>query len=272
MELNIQHDCIGVFDSGIGGLSVANAISGLLPKENLLYIADNANAPYGSKPPAEVQKYAHQLTEILLAAGAKMIVVACNTATAMAINSLREKWLDVPFVGMEPAIKPAANATKTGVIGVMATQITLGSERYKSLAGRFAKSLTVMEDPCRGLVPLIEAGTRGKELTQMLHAILDPMLDAGADTLVLGCTHYPIVEEEIRSICGSNVEIIDPAMPTARQVKRLLNDAIAVGAESENLDEVANARYDFFATGSAVSIHRTLLELENLNKYRALVS
>lgn len=274
MNLNFQHDCIGVFDSGIGGLTVANAVSGLLPKENLLYIADNANAPYGSKPPAEVQKYAHRLAQKLIEAGAKLILVACNTATAMAIDQLRATWPDILFVGIEPAIKPAAAATRSGVIGVMATQITLGSERYKDLTGRFAHELQVIEDPCIGLVPLIEEGIQDERLTDKLHRILDPMLQGGADTLVLGCTHYPLVADQIRDICGAEVHIINPVAPTAQQVARLLNEPVVKLSTLQTdttVELAAGPRYDFFATGSAVPLQRALLSLADLNKHRALV-
>ncbi|MEM8583206.1 MAG: glutamate racemase [Bacteroidota bacterium] len=274
MNFNFQHDCIGVFDSGIGGLTVANAVSGLLPKENLLYIADNANAPYGSKPPAEVQKYAHRLAQKLIQAGAKLILVACNTATAMAIDQLRATWPDMPFVGIEPAIKPAAAATRTGVIGVMATQITLGSERYKDLTGRFAHELRVIEDPCIGLVPLIEEGIQDERITDKLHRILDPMLEGGADTLVLGCTHYPLVIAHIRAICGAEVHIINPVAPTAQQVARLLNEParkIPTLQTDATVEVASDPRYDFLATGSAAPLQRALLHLADLNKHRALV-
>jgi len=281
LNLNLQHDCIGVFDSGIGGLSVANAVSALLPNENLLYIADNANAPYGSKPPAEVQKFAHRISEALIQAGAKLILVACNTATAIAIDHLRQSWPDVPFVGIEPAVKPASETSKSGVIGVMATQITLGSERYKDLTGQFAQGLKVIEDPCLGLVPLIEEGIEDERLLGKLNAILQPMLTAGADTLVLGCTHYPFIEKQIQTICGPDMQIINPAEPTARQVERLLEETNRKGSSSKatplQQEKGTSAsppqpRYDFFATGSAVPIQRALFKVVSLNKGRALVS
>ncbi|MEM7571735.1 MAG: glutamate racemase [Bacteroidota bacterium] len=265
-RLHLQHDCIGVFDSGIGGLTVANAVSSLLPAENLIYIADNARAPYGRRTPAEVQQFSRQITDQLLRAGAKLILVACNTATARAIDQLRLDFPTIPFVGIEPAVKPAAAATSSGVIGVLATQITLGSERYQQLASRYTGELRVIEDPCIGLVLKIEAGASEKELRPFLEDILHPMCAAGADTIVLGCTHYPLIADQIQAICGPAVTLINPAQATARQLAHVLESkhATVVTAHSP--------RYDFWATASAYPLERSLQQLPNLNRRRALVA
>ena len=265
-SLHLLHDCIGVFDSGIGGLTVANAVSELLPTENLLYIADNGRAPYGRRTPAEVQQFSHQITIALQQAGAKLILVACNTATARAIDQLRLAFPDLQFVGIEPAVKPAAAATKTGVIGVLATQITLGSERYQQLADRYARQLQILEDPCIGLVPKIEAGQKAEQLRPFLEGILNPMLAANADTIVLGCTHYPLIKDQIQAICGPEVSLINPAMATARQVARLIAEQ-PTAAQS-----ISSPRYDFWATASSLSLERTLQQLPSLNRHRALVA
>jgi glutamate racemase len=216
---------IGLFDSGIGGLTVARAVRERLPREALLYFGDSGNAPYGPRPAAEITALSRAATEWLLAHGAKLIVVACNTATAAALETLRQTFPDVPFVGMEPAVKPAAAATRTGRIGILATQATLGSERYHRLAERFAPTSLVLEDPCIGLVPLIEAGERDTQaVADLLHRIIAPMHAADIDTLVLGCTHYPLVRPLIQEIAGPEVTIIDPAPAVARQTERLLTE------------------------------------------------
>jgi glutamate racemase len=285
---------IGVFDSGIGGLSVANAISGLLPQESLLYVADNARAPYGARSRQEIVAYSEQITRALLGAGTKMVVVACNTATSLAIDHLRELFPEVPFVGLEPAVKPAANGQR---IGVLATRATLTSPRYLALRDRFLPGRPVWEDPCVGLVPIIEAEAPGSPiLREKLHQILDPMVAEGIDTLVLGCTHYPMVREDIQAVCGPGVDVIDPAPAAARQVARLLEKyglitpgtaaSVAVGngaSPHEKLkysslprasspdDHSAPPLYDFYTTGTAIPLQRSLSSLPQLKAHRRLL-
>ena len=248
---------IGVFDSGIGGLSVANAICGLLPRENLLYVADNARAPYGQRSLGEIRAFSLDITERLLRAGVKLIVVACNTATSAAIDHLRERYPDVPFVGLEPAIKPAAAGRS---IGVLATEATLRSDRYRELRARYLTDRPVWENPCRGLVPLIEADS--PELDAYLVDLLAPAQHI--DTLVLGCTHYPLVQEQIAAALPAGVRIIDPSLPAARQVVRRLEQLGAVaGGEGGG-----GGIHDFLSSGSAVPLQRTLLRLPELNQGR----
>jgi len=218
-------DPVGIFDSGIGGLSVVDAIVRLLPKERLLYFGDTARIPYGTKSPDTIREYSAQITRFLLEQGCKAIVVACNTASAPALHYLREQWPEVPIVGMEPAVKPGAQATKTGKVGVLATRGTLQSERYATLMSRFASHIQVLEDPCLGLVELIEnAQFDTPETEALLRRIVVPMLEQGVDTLVLGCTHYPFVEPLIRRITGEQVAIINPAPAVARQLERMLRE------------------------------------------------
>lgn len=265
---------IGVFDSGIGGLSVANAISGLLPRESLLYVADNARAPYGPQPAEDILAYSHEITRWLIAAGAKMVVVACNTATSIAIDNLRDSFPEMPFVGLEPAVKPAAAGRR---VGVLATAATLSSPRYLTLKERYLADRPIYENPCIGLVPLIEQEKPGSPvLAARLHDILDPMLEDGLDTLVLGCTHYPMIKEDIQAVCGSGVGIIDPAPAAARQVKRLLKE-YNLGVEaspslpSPNHPRTRVCAHDFFATGSSQPLQRALLCLPSLNDHRRLL-
>lgn len=216
---------IGIFDSGVGGLSVLREIRRQLPQENLLYVADQAHVPYGSRPLDEIRQFSEAISRFLLAAGAKLIVVACNTASAAALTYLRQTLPDVPFVGMEPAVKPAAQQTRNGRVGVLATATTFASERYADLMARFAGDVQVWEDPCHGLVDLIEAGQIEDAATEgLLRTIITPMLAGGVDTLVLGCTHYPFVIPLLEQLSGPAVRIIDPAPAIARQTERLLQE------------------------------------------------
>ncbi|MBX3057064.1 MAG: glutamate racemase [Anaerolineae bacterium] len=216
---------IALFDSGVGGLSVLTHIRAQLPGENLLYLADQAHVPYGPRSHAEIIQFCEGITRFFLAQQAKAVVIACNRASAAALTLLRERFPDVPFVGMEPAVKPAAQQTKTGKVGVLATVGTLESERYASLMARFAGDVTVWEDPCVGLVELIEAGqTDTPEMEQFLRRTLAPMLSNGVDTLVLGCTHYPFIRPSLTRI-APHLTIIDPAPAVAQQTHRVLQQA-----------------------------------------------
>ncbi len=216
-------DPIGVMDSGVGGLSVLRHLRQLLPSESTLYFADQHHIPYGPRPPEQVRDFTAVITHFLLRHKAKLIVVACNTATAAALDYLRSTFPDVPFVGMEPAVKPAALTTRSGKVGVLATPSTLNSNRYAALMARFAAGIEVHEDPCVGLVQLIEAGALDTlETRDLLRRVIDPMLAAGVDTLVLGCTHYPFVSPLLQELAGEQVTIIDPAPAVARQTRYVL--------------------------------------------------
>ena len=215
---------IGIFDSGVGGLSVLRAVRAQSPQEDLLYLADQIHVPYGPRPLAEVRQFSQAITRFLLDQGAKLIVVACNTASAAALHSLRETFPEVPFVGMEPAVKPAAENTETGVVGVLATPATFQGELYASVVERFASGVMLLQNTCAGLVEQIEAGNLdGKETAIILERAIKPMLAANIDTIVLGCTHYPFVIPLIKEIAGPDVRVIDPAPAIARQVGRLLD-------------------------------------------------
>lgn len=214
---------LGVFDSGVGGLSVLKAISQELPDEATIYLADQAHVPYGRRPLEEVQTYAEAISRYLLSKGAKLVVVACNTASAAALHHLRRTFPEIPFVGMEPAVKPAAEYTRSGVVGVLATPATFQGELYASVVERFANGVTVLQQTCPGLVSQIEAGQiTGIETREILERALNPMLEQGIDTVVLGCTHYPFVIPLIEDIVGPSVRVIDPAPAVARQMRRVL--------------------------------------------------
>lgn len=217
---------IGIFDSGVGGLSVLRAIRAELPHEEMIYFGDQAHVPYGPRPLDEVCMFSEEITRFLLAKQSKLIVVACNSASAAALPYLRQTFPGVPFVGMEPAVKPAVEQTRSGVVGVLATPATFQGALYASVLERFAQGVTVLQDTCPGLVAQIEQGALdAPETESILRAALAPMLMRGIDTVVLGCTHYPFVIPLIQHIVGENVRVIDPAPAVARQVGRLLTDA-----------------------------------------------
>jgi len=214
---------IGVFDSGLGGLSVAREIKSLMPYEDILYIGDNANVPYGPRPKEQIIALSSAISEYLIHEHAKIIVVACNTASGAALFRLRENFPEISFVGMEPAIKPAAASTHTGVIGVLATPNTFDGALYASTLHRFAEGKRVLEDPCPGLVQQIENGELDSSKTrEILLRSLTPMLEADVDTIVLGCTHYPFVIPLIKEIVGEEVVLINPAPAVARQTESVL--------------------------------------------------
>lgn len=211
-----------MFDSGVGGLSVLRELRRELPAEHFLYVADSAHAPYGDKPPAFIETRAVAITRFLLAEDAKAIVVACNTATGAAIARLRAEFA-VPFVGMEPAIKPAAGHTRSGVVGVLATVGTATSEKFAGLLSRFARDTEILVQPCPGLVELVEAGElSAPPVRAALARYLAPLLQRGADTIVLGCTHYPFLRPMIESIAGPGVAVVDPNPAVARELARRL--------------------------------------------------
>lgn len=216
---------IGIFDSGVGGLSVLRHIQEALPHEHLLYVADSAHAPYGGKSPQEIQARSLALTEFLVGKGAKAIVVACNTATAAAIGLLRERF-DLPVIGMEPAVKPAVTATRSGVVGVLATTGTLKSAQFAALLDSYGKNVRVVTQGCPGLVECVERGELDTtEVRELLLHYVEPLLAEGADTLVLGCTHYPFLKPLIEERTAGRVALIDTGAAVARQVRRRIEEA-----------------------------------------------
>lgn len=225
---------IGIFDSGVGGLSVLRAIRAQLPCHPVVYLADQAHVPYGPRTKAEIRGFAVGITGFLLSQGARVIVVACNAASAAALYHLRETFPAVPFVGMEPAVKPAASTTLSGVIGVLATPVTFQGELFASVVERFGRGVTILKDTCPGLVKQIEDGQLdAPETRAILERALQPMVAAGIDTVVMGCTHYPFIIPLVQQIVGPGVQVIDPAPAVARQAGRLLESrGLRAGCES----------------------------------------
>lgn len=213
---------IGVFDSGLGGMSVVVELRRLLPRADILYYADSGRAPYGPRPLEQVRTFSEQITSHLLEAGADMVIVACNAASAASLHELRRRHAAVPFVGMEPAVKPAAATTRSGVVGVLTTAATFQGALFSSVIDRFATDVTVEAAICDGWVELVEAGdTEGPAVEEAVRRHVQPLLAAGADTLVLGCTHYPFLAAAIGRVAGPAVTLVDPAPAVARQAQRI---------------------------------------------------
>ena len=247
---------VGIFDSGVGGLSVWREVARALPHESTLYVADQAHLPYGTRPAEEIRGFAEAITARLLAEGCKAIVVACNTASAAALKALRERHPDVPFVGMEPAVKPAALHSQSKVVGVMATAGTLQGRMFALAVERHAAGVTLVNQPCPGLVERIEAGELEAPGTEaLLRELLAPMLRAGADTIVLACTHYPFVLPLLRRIAGDGVHVIDPAPAVTRQLARLLD------ARGLRAPEGARPTHRFLTSGDPAALRRSLKDL-----------
>ncbi|MFI3323295.1 MAG: glutamate racemase [Rikenellaceae bacterium] len=217
---------IGVYDSGMGGISLWRAIRSLLPHESIVYLGDGKNCPYGDKSPAEVTKLAFEAVEVLLKHGCKMIVVACNTATSTAISELREAYPQVPFVGMEPAIKPACLETKSGVVMVLATKRSLESDLFAATLAKYADGVEVIKQVGEGLVEIVEAGMEeSQEALESIKVIVDVAIAKGVDKIVLGCTHYPFLSSQITKAIGDNeIDIIDPSLAIIRRIERLLTE------------------------------------------------
>lgn len=216
---------VGVFDSGVGGLSVLRRIRELLPGEDLYYVADSGHAPYGPRPAHAVEERALAIARFLLVHHVKALVVACNTATAAAIHVLRQHFPQLPIVGIEPAVKPAVAASRSGVIGVLATDGTLKSPRFAGLVERFGAGARVHHQACPGLVERIEAGDLDGDGTRvLLEQYLRPLLNQGADTIVLGCTHYPFLMPLIQDMAGTDVAVVEPGEAVARQLRRRLQE------------------------------------------------
>jgi glutamate racemase len=254
-----QSSPVGIFDSGVGGLSVIRSIWSELPDENLLFLADQAHVPYGPRPLDEVRQFAQEITRFLLDQGAKLIVVACNAASAAALQYLRQTFPQTTFVGMEPAVKPAVEHSQSKVVAVLATPATFQGQLYASLVDRFAEDTRLLQNTCPGLVIQIEAGDLDSSITrQILEQALYPMLAQGADTVVLGCTHYPFVIPLIQQIVGPNVRVIDPAPAVARQVRRVLE---VQGLRQPSQQRRPSARTRFLTSGDPLHLQMALSQL-----------
>lgn len=225
---------IGIFDSGVGGTSIFKEIHAILPNENIIYLADSKNAPYGNKSEADIIKLSVKNTEYLLNKGCKIIVVACNTATTNAISYLRKTY-NIPFIGIEPAIKPAALNTKTKAIGILATKGTLSSQLFHKTSDLYANGIKVIEQIGEGIVPLIESGKlNSDEMRDLLQLYLEPMLKANIDYLVLGCTHYPYLIPILNKLLPKDVKIIDSGLAVAKQTKAILYSQDLLNSETKS--------------------------------------
>jgi glutamate racemase len=248
----MKNNPIGIFDSGIGGLTIFDEIHRLLPHENIIYLADSKNAPYGDKTKEEIIAYSIKNTNYLLQRGCKLIVVACNTASTNAVSVLREKY-HIPFIRVQPAIKPAALNSKTKVVGILATKGTLKSDLLLETSQKFAQGVTVIEQVGEGLVSLMENDKiHSVEMTHLLHKFVKPMLDKNIDYLVLGCTHYPFLIPQLQEIVGAKVKIIDSGEAIARQTKNIL--------QQENLinDNISKGKYEFYSNKDEIVLQKFL--------------
>lgn len=233
---------IGIFDSGLGGLSVAREVRRRLPEEDILYIADSANVPYGEKPLTQISERSVAVTRALINGGAKIVVVACNTASGAALEVLRETFT-VPIVGLEPAVKPAASSTRSGRIAVLATPATLRTERFNRLVDKHGAGVEVVKIPCPGFVDLVESGElSGPEAESTVREVLEPIIGTSVDRVVLGCTHYPFLRDLIGGLLGEDVEILDSGAAVARQVEHVLE-------ERDLLAPNGGGRFRFLTTG-----------------------
>ena len=260
---------IGVFDSGLGGLSVWREVVRRWPAFETVYVADQAHIPYGPRPSAEILDFARGITRFLLARGCEIIVVACNAASAASLAALRVEWPQVPFVGMEPAVKPAVAVSRTRVAGVLATPATLQGALFATTVERFASDVRIVRQVCPGLVEQIESGdVNGPQTRALLREFLAPSLAAGADTIVLACTHYPFVRHTIEDLAGPDITVIDPAPAVARQVGRVAG--VGVQADAVHRDQGgplvpdAARHATFFTTGEPARFHTVAMHLVGL--------
>jgi len=246
---------IGIFDSGLGGLSVWREIATRLPHEDSIYFADQSHCPYGARSLDEIRRLSEGIVRFLVSQGANLVVVACNTASAAALYGLRELF-DNPIVGMEPAVKPAAELTVNGIVGVMATPATFEGEPFSRLMSQFAQDVTVIQKVCPGLVQCVEAGgLAGPQVEALLSECLTPMVDQSADVVVLGCTHYPFLLPSIEKVVGDGVQVIDPARAVAKQVERVLDrDGLRTASEFPG-------QHRFYTSGDPVAFNAMLQRL-----------
>lgn len=238
---------VGFFDSGVGGMCILDAFRRLCPAESTVYIADSANCPYGNRPAEEIVRLSEANVEELLSRGCKAVVVACNTATAAAIDYLRRRYADVPFVGLEPAVKPAALRSRTGVVGVLATEGTFGGRLYNETKEKFARDVVVIATVADEFVALVERGeTSGPAAEAAVRARLTPLIDAGCDMIVLGCTHFPHLRPLMEKVAAGRAAILDPSDAVARQARRVLESrGLLAPASNEAVHEFIRHQVEF---------------------------
>lgn len=256
---------IGVFDSGVGGLSVLQHIRAALPDAHLIYVADSAFVPYGDKSPAYIESRSSIISRFLIEQGAEAIVIACNTATAAAAAGLRRRYA-LPIIGMEPAVKPAVAASKRGVVGVLATTGTLESARFAALLEKYAGNVKIVTQSCPRLVEVVERGDlQGAEARQLVVRYTTPLLKSGADTIILGCTHYPFLAPLIREVVGAQVQLIDTGKAVARELKRRIDLELPTlpspPADPEARTVLPTGTERFYSSGDSVQAERIISKL-----------
>lgn len=251
---------IGIFDSGIGGLSVFREIRRLMPDEDYVYFSDSAHCPYGGKTREYIIERCRNIVSLLLEKGCDTIVIACNTASSAAASQLREEHPHIPIIAMEPAVKPAAESTHSGVVGILATAGTLKGEKYLKMKQRFSERVKILEHVGEGFVELVESGEfTGSHAEEVVGASLRPLLDAGADVIALGCTHYPFLMDTIRRIAGDGVHIIDPAPAVARHLKEVLEG----GNERRTGTPKGTGHIELLSSGDTDELERMFKRLLN---------
>lgn len=259
-----QGRTIGVFDSGVGGLSVLHHIRAALPDAKLIYVADSGHVPYGDKSPTYIEARSLTLARFLVEHGAEAIVIACNTATAAAASALRVKFNRIPIIAMEPAVKPAVAATKSGVVGVLATVGTLESARFAALLGKFAGGVNVVTQGCPGLVEIVERGDlHSLEARRLVERYATPLLKQNADTLILGCTHYPFLAPLIREVAGPNLTLIDTGAAVARELKRRIRLELPQSPSAFSAATTGGDSAQFFTSGDSEQASRIMSLLWN---------
>jgi len=247
---------IGIFDSGVGGISVSKEIRLLMPGEDILYYADSAHCPYGTQPPENIRQRTIKISQFLINIGAKIIVAACNTASIAGLDYLRQEF-QIPIVGMEPAIKPAAKITRNGKVGVLATGVTINGDRFNSLLTRFACDIEVINVPCPGLVEQVEMGLLDTlETTALLRKFLSPLIKNGVDTVVLGCTHYPFLRLLVKSIMGPEVNVIDTGCAVAKRLQQVLQEEDLLSDKAPGY-----ATESFYTSGNASQVSQVIKNL-----------
>lgn len=253
---------VGVFDSGVGGLTVLEELVKILPSYSFIYFADTKNCPYGPKGKDEIIRFSANITRFLIGQGSNTIVVACNTATASAIDYLRANF-SIPFVGMEPAVKPAALATKTKSIGVLATEGTFNGRLYRETTAKYAANINVFYQVGEGLVELVEEGkSNSLEAKELLSKYIKPMIDENVDHLVLGCTHYPFFTETLKQILPKKVEIVNPAPAVAKQTLRIQEELFMEKTNEPSNSEITEKFVKFYSSGNTEILEKLVAEIE----------
>lgn len=255
----MNNNPIGIFDSGVGGLTVWKTLLNTFTNESFIYFADNKNCPYGTKTETEITQLSETIVDFLISKNCKLIIIACNTATSAAIKTLRTKY-SIPIIGIEPAIKPASNLTKTGNVGVLATQGTINGEHFKNTSEKFAKNKNVITQIGNGLVKLVEENkVNSEEIAVLLQKYISPMLEKQVDYIVLGCTHYPLLSKQINNITGGKIQLLEPSEAIAKQTKKILAQEKLLANENDRYTHI-------YTSGTSKELIKNILEQLEINK------